>query len=316
MAISKAAVRKELKRFGLSAYEDLVLDALEPAVRLVTSKPVKKSLPVGSSKFGGEPDLASPEDWPIHPSGRPMHFLGQIALSDLPAAHLRGTRLPRSGWLRFWWDSLGRWLWDNTRLGDNFQGEDFRVTFDDCRRTQLKRCPFHEFPEPNIPKAKKLRFYTPPKFQPDREVAIQFKPVTSIQYDAVNCLFEKVDQDDPGEAWERVYKFYESMHSERRRQPVHRVLGGYHEGQTNMRGDCHELRRDRGKLQSNMPHGPRKYTPPTDRQMKPWRLLAILDTDDNLDWCWGDAGEICFWIREQDLAKHDFAAAIGMIESS
>jgi uncharacterized protein YwqG len=38
-----------------------------------------------------------------------------------------------------------------------------------------------------------------------------------------------------------------------------------------------------------------------------WQLLLQLDSDDNLDWMWGDLGRLYFWIRKQDLEKHDFS---------
>jgi uncharacterized protein YwqG len=41
--------------------------------------------------------------------------------------------------------------------------------------------------------------------------------------------------------------------------------------------------------------------------VKDWQLLLQLDSDDNLDWMWGDAGVIYFWIRKQDLEKQDFS---------
>lgn len=41
--------------------------------------------------------------------------------------------------------------------------------------------------------------------------------------------------------------------------------------------------------------------------VKDWQLLLQLDSDDDLDWIWGDAGMLYFWIRKQDLEKRDFS---------
>jgi uncharacterized protein YwqG len=38
-----------------------------------------------------------------------------------------------------------------------------------------------------------------------------------------------------------------------------------------------------------------------------WQLLLQLDCDDNLDWMWGDAGMVYFWIRSQDLEQQNFS---------
>jgi uncharacterized protein YwqG len=37
-----------------------------------------------------------------------------------------------------------------------------------------------------------------------------------------------------------------------------------------------------------------------------WRLLLQLDSDDALDWMWGDAGRLYYWIRAEDLKAHKF----------
>ena len=37
-----------------------------------------------------------------------------------------------------------------------------------------------------------------------------------------------------------------------------------------------------------------------------WRLLMQIDTDDDADMMWGDAGMIYFWIRDQDLRARRF----------
>ena len=276
MPIDKVHVRKELKRFKLGDYEDLVLESLEPAVRIFTEKPAKKPLPAGTSKFGGEPDLPSPDAWPIHSSGRPMHFLGQICLSKLPAKHLGSTALPQQGWLWFWYDKLGQWFEDNTRLPASSRAESFCVTFEADPKAKLERCAFPEFPEPKIPKAKKLRSYEPPRFTADPQTPIRFEAITTIANSALQQLFKKAERDDPDNGWERTHAFYQAIHLEKKGQPIHRLLGPYlNDG-----------------------------TPPK----KPWRLLALLDSDyKHLGWMWGDGGEAQFWIREGDLAKRNFS---------
>ena len=37
-----------------------------------------------------------------------------------------------------------------------------------------------------------------------------------------------------------------------------------------------------------------------------WRLLLQLDSDDDVDWMWGDAGRLYFWIRNDDLRRAAF----------
>lgn len=37
-----------------------------------------------------------------------------------------------------------------------------------------------------------------------------------------------------------------------------------------------------------------------------WRLLLQLDSDNDMNWMWGDVGRLYFWIREQDLETASF----------
>ena len=37
-----------------------------------------------------------------------------------------------------------------------------------------------------------------------------------------------------------------------------------------------------------------------------WRLLLQLDSDDGVDFMWGDAGVLYFWIREADARAMRF----------
>jgi len=39
---------------------------------------------------------------------------------------------------------------------------------------------------------------------------------------------------------------------------------------------------------------------------KDWRLLFQLDSDEDLDFIWGDCGILYFWIREQDARAGNF----------
>ena len=77
---------------------------------------------VGSSFFGGWPDLPAPELWPYE-GERPMTFIAQLALTDLPRA--RGAIWPGGGML---WFFMGI---DEPRTG--FEGA---VLYRDGRRTK------------------------------------------------------------------------------------------------------------------------------------------------------------------------------------
>ena len=53
------------------------------------------------------------------------------------------------------------------------------------------------------------------------------------------------------------------------------------------------------------------YHDPRAKELGPgrseWQLLLQLDTDDNAEMMWGDAGTLYFWIKRADLANRNFA---------
>ena len=47
-----------------------------------------------------------------------------------------------------------------------------------------------------------------------------------------------------------------------------------------------------------------------------WRLIMHLCSVQELDWCWGDAGYLYFWAREQEVSRCDLANAWCMMQTS
>ena len=65
-------------------------DAPAPAFLLRTSKPDGSDVPRGRTKIGGEPDLPEGQAWPVYRDGKPLAFLAQVNLSELPDGVVRG----------------------------------------------------------------------------------------------------------------------------------------------------------------------------------------------------------------------------------
>lgn len=74
----KSEILKEIKSIGFNEIEK-VIELIKPAI-LIDSTTKKPS--IGTSKFGGQPDLPKNYDWPKF-NGAPMTFLCQISLSEL-----------------------------------------------------------------------------------------------------------------------------------------------------------------------------------------------------------------------------------------
>ena len=81
-------------------------DAPAPAFLLRTSKPDGSDVPTGRTKIGGEPDLPEGQAWPAYRDGKPLAFLAQVNLAELPDGVDRGG-LPARGLLSF----FSAWGW-------------------------------------------------------------------------------------------------------------------------------------------------------------------------------------------------------------
>jgi uncharacterized protein YwqG len=87
---------------------------------LKTSPTDESQLPVGSSKIGGHPDLPASVEWPQFRGKRPLSFLAQINLSELPPEQ-RLADLPASGILYVF--SVYGWQLEGTSDPDVPRGE-------------------------------------------------------------------------------------------------------------------------------------------------------------------------------------------------
>jgi len=86
--------------YGLSGRRNEIERLAKPALLLGTGRAVESGLTVGQTKIGGRPDLPRGLHWPRHSSGKPLAFLVQINLAEVPP-NLAPASLPRSGILYF-----------------------------------------------------------------------------------------------------------------------------------------------------------------------------------------------------------------------
>ncbi|MGE3757058.1 MAG: YwqG family protein [Pseudobdellovibrionaceae bacterium] len=98
----KPAIFKSLLEEDQNDLVEKLEECAKLAIRLLTKKVAEKSIKVGASKLGGQPDLAGNIDWPESEQGELMAFVAQINLSDL--AKIQKTALPSSGMLYFFVD--------------------------------------------------------------------------------------------------------------------------------------------------------------------------------------------------------------------
>ena len=237
--------------------------------------------PVGSSRFGGMPDLVSEDDWPVR-NGHRLSLLAQIDLAeiaDLPT----GLDLPAAGLLQFFFDlDDPAWI-----FADELDMGGFRVRYvqDGSPLVAMKS-------EPAVaPMAYGLKF-TPSECLPDWWWMHDWlQRETSFTEDQIDDF--RFEFDD--ETWDAT-------------ENDGNLLGGWPATiQHPMELEC-EL------ASKGIPPGKREYvsewTASGASRAEDWRLLLQLDSmERELGWMWGDVGKLYFWCRQQDIAERRFDRA-------
>lgn len=272
------AWRERLKegRVSAEAAERIVL-GLRPAVRLLPTSEAPDPL---GTRFGGMPAMAPSTRWPEHRS-RPLVFLAQVRLRELPEAVRASLHLPGDGLLSFFFD-----VDEEPRGFDPNHAEGGQVLW---------------LPDPRMAEETKPRELPPVYAQYTATAVAMFE--TAIPAGVESFHFEKSISEEDADAFAALdydYEFADSV-------PCHRIGGHPGEVQGGMELECALVREGvgtGGRVDTSSPAFAR-----AQEQAPRWRLLAQLDSDGDLSWEWGDAGRLYFWIHEEDLKQQRFDRA-------
>ena len=264
-----------------------VLDGLSKnAIRLEFKMDNKEEIPIGSSKFGGKPDLPKGFEW-FYFSGedtdgvtkeRPLNFLAQINCAEIRQYDKDGL-LPLKGILYFFYDLAAMtWGFDPKDKGSA------RVYYFDVDVSELART--------NFPHDMEDEFKLP-------EIKLGF----SKKYDLPD--YEEFREFYEYENWEH-YNEVKAMKGHGYEETVSKLLGYADLAQGEMLLDC--------ELVTN---GIYTGYPPdiTDEELEKfkenrdqWQLLFQLDslTTDDFELMFADAGRIYYYIKKDDLEKRNF----------
>ncbi|MBO6939051.1 MAG: DUF1963 domain-containing protein [Deltaproteobacteria bacterium] len=275
---------------------DATAARLAPAVRLrVTVGDAR----VGASKLGGLPDLPAYVPWPRwamsdynrneiadlrakpqteHVTARieamlkqqerevPLAFLAQLDLSELEGLP-HGLPLPSSGLLLFF-DDLAEQPWgycDSHRRS-------FRVLHVPAGSTLERRPPPADLPAEHVLKEGAVRFE-----------AVQTLPVWPEDMDDWDAYLDLGDALEPEEEI-----------------AAHQIGGHPDQVQGDMARSCALV--TQGVYLGRPPDVDEEELERLASSHGEWRLLLQLASDDDLDWMWGDLGNLYFWMREADIA--------------
>ena len=101
--MDKAGVQQALTSAGLSRLVEHIDLLVRPSIRINTKSVDESKLPIGASKFGGQPDLPPATPWPSW-QDLPQSFVAQIRLEELQPYDSQKL-FPTKGILWFFYDS-------------------------------------------------------------------------------------------------------------------------------------------------------------------------------------------------------------------
>ncbi|MEM7345037.1 MAG: YwqG family protein [Chloroflexota bacterium] len=270
-------MKELIQKYQLTQYEAFIRKYTLPAIGFEFT-----SDKVGNSKMGGYPLLPPNFEFPRN-KGRNLDFLLQIDFAELQQFS-PAQRLPSDGFLTFFYDLIEEsWGYDPDDL-DGFSVIYFSAS--------ANLTPYPLPMQPEFPITEYFMDFflcqTVPHF--GSRMAEQLK-----QEAAINDVFD--------EYWDFLEEFEYSFRSSEKSGNHH--LFGH---SANVQGDMQlEAQLVTNGLYCGDSSG---YKDPRAKQLESgcedWILLLQLDTDDNTDVMWGDAGMLYYWIRQQDLQARRF----------
>lgn len=238
-----------------------------------------EDIPLGASKLGGCPHLPEDTQWLRMTTGKPLSFLGQINLEEAKPFDTEG-KLPDRGMLYFFYDCSEDGMPWGFRPGD---ADGWRVLYYDG---DLRRLVRREAPE-DLDGNGCLFGSAKVTFRCEAELPDYFS--------SYGGLIE-LDDDAKGRMFDLLDEKAESIRN--------KLLGHSDNVQGSMEDECEMVSRG---YDTGTHEGCQKARAlGIHKNFRHWTLLCQIDSNEELDMMWGDAGKLYFWITQEDLAAKEF----------
>ena len=268
---------EKLKEKGYIRQAEILESMASDCIEIKTSKSEEGEFAPGGSKIGGVPHLPADFKWDLF-SGKPLAFLAQINLEQAAEYDTQGL-LPKTGMLYFFHEGGDAvWGFDPKDKGG------FRAVYYSGDTSELKAVPLPDDLEDYL------------KFSPCRLQFSSEKSYPSNLYD-FNDVFFGPDESEDNDI------FYD-IAAEDSGRIIHKLFGYPDLIQNDIFLECQLVS---SGLYCGDPGG---YNDPRAKELKKgvqdWMLLFQIDSDDNADMMWGDAGRVYFAIKKQDLLSGNY----------
>lgn len=269
----------DMLKHGLQNYLAAMKPFARNAIRIEPDPTGDDTLPIGTSKYGGRPDLPASVGWFRHPDTKiPLSFLAQINLADVKPFDT-DDQLPACGLLSVFYDcSMDGMPW-GFEPGD---AAGWKVFFYDGDSSTLERKDIpHDLEENGV-----LFGSAQLTFESRFEVPA---------YDSDLCDLSGISDEEEERYWDWLNEEDE---------PVNKLLGHADTIQSGMELECEYVTNG---INCGSPEGYQQAKALRREQYaKRWRLLMQIDSHDELGMMWGDMGRLYLWITSEDLAARRF----------
>lgn len=270
-------LEKLIQEFGLSRVAEDIKRALRNSIRMYTEKVDEDTIPLGTTKIGGKPDVPKGFEWPKY-YDNPLSFIAQINMAEIVPFDTERI-LPASGMLYFFYDC------EQQTWGFDPEDKDcWKVHYYDGSLDELIRMEFHE---------------ELPEYAQYHAVKVSFKNEISLpswDSDYIDSL--NLSEEEKDAFSELCEKFIGEQ------QVINKLLGHSDNIQGDMQLECQLVSNGLYCGDSSGYESPDRAK--LEKDAKDWRLLLQIDSDENAQMMWGDVGRLYFWIKENDLRLKNF----------
>lgn len=251
---------------------------LRPAVRLEVVPAGDSMIPPGASKLGGFPDVTSGFEWPKW-KAQPLGFLGQIKLEDITGFECCDL-LSRTGLLSFYYEqNQETWGFDPKDRGS------WRVLYEETT-TGLRAAERPQgLADEAIYRSGGLKMQGTVTLPATDALAVADLGLSDVEANIYDQVLDQIEEQTPEHTRHQLFGHPDPMQGE-------------------MQTEC--------QLASNGiyvgdPSGfenPR--VPDLMKEVRTWRMVLQIDSDDALEMMWGDTGRLYFWMTDDALRSRAF----------
>lgn len=266
----KKSIQDVLKKYDVMHLEKDIIDTLEPTIQMHLCEEMDDNIKIGISKFGGSPDL--PDEFGIPTKDdKPLRFLAQINLEEVQS-YYKGNLLPAKGMLYVFYDVEEQpWGYEPKDVGTH------RILYTENTVNLKKRIMFAEtFPSSVI------------SFQETWTLAQEKNWETGLSEEDEWDFYVELESIYEGKGYEGFHHLLgsaQAIQSEEMAEQCHFVTNGLY------LGNSYHWEKEMEKLPGS----------PDD-----WMLLMQIDSNDESEMGWGDAGRLYIWIQKEELKQKNF----------